>query len=191
LKNVLATIVLSVSIYFLGALGFSSIYEDAVLVPLALSPVPEQHNTAMKIIRFVVQPWIAELKLRITGLEGCYSSIAPTEPQGSMINTLVILNENLTDKVGVQSYISQYISMGCDINSVDISGLSPLHNAVLAKDVYMVRFLLSNGASKKVLAHKPDSKIHGLNSVEFLKFLNEFKPSKEFKKIEQVLNNVT
>jgi len=193
LKIVIAglTILFLCFVWGVGSLAFSTLYSDAVLVPLTLEPAAEEDNAGLGLIKFIIRPWVATTKLEITGLEGCKSGISANDIPAPMINTLVILNENLMNKAGVKDYILKYKSMGCNINSTEVFGLTPVQNAILARDIEMVKFLLSLGASVNVRTVMPERKGHDLDAIGFSTLLKELKPSAEIDAIISILNNET
>ena len=167
------------------SLALSFYYPDAVLVPFALSPVKDDsEDLELKVLRWAIPPWIAATKLKITGLEGCSSSLGRPEEKYPMISGLVIVNEYLNDKEGVKEYITKYKSLNCDLNSTENFNVTPLQSAILARDVNMVHFLLSLGASIEVKTTKPiGKKEYDLNAIEYATLLSRSNDSSELQTI--------
>jgi ankyrin repeat protein len=70
-----------------------------------------------------------------------------------------------------------FLNQGCDINSYDSLGITPLHASILSLEPDVVKYLLKNGADplKKAIEGRdfqgnPEKRYIGMNSFEFAKY---------------------
>ncbi len=101
----------------------------------------------------------------------------------SSVGVLAFFNDE--DKTIDEKLFYFLLDKGLNINGVhEISGLYPLHQAILMNDLNLVRLLLLNGADPTIEAKLYQ---HQLNSLDFTRKLMTLKPDIDRKPIERIL----
>lgn len=80
------------------------------------------------------------------------------------------------------------IAKGANVNAVDTnSGRSPLHEAILMNHHEVVEFLLKHNADPQIKVNQPKSKFHGMNSLQFVLFMEQAAPGESYSEIIKTL----
>jgi len=134
--------------------------------------------------------WASPESLKSLGVEasdktGCYLSDG-NKILGSTINLMVDAYEHhpKLSNERIITIIKTAIDAGCNINEVNIIGLSPLNVAIFLNHPILVQLLLDNGADPKLKILSSKKLIDTKDSFELYEFLKE---RKDMSKIGEIL----
>jgi len=93
------------------------------------------------------------------------------KPRTSPLSFLVAaMDSERTNIDNAREIFYHYLKIGCDINSEDDTGLTPLHSAILFKNPTIIVFLLENGADPKYKLRR-NLKHAGKDSYQYLNLI--------------------
>jgi len=182
MKKIISLVVLLLVIGLSVPVLFSS---DAKVILRALYQSDE-----VNLETIMMPSWIADIKLRVLGINECNLSFTEQNDTGSVINFLVsAYGGEGVDNARVEMYITQFVKQGCSINDYDIAGMTPLHAAVLFNQPKLVTLLLENKADVTKKINRSGKRVDGMQPLKFAKYLLTSNNSPELKEIIALLQN--
>lgn len=112
----------------------------------------------------------ARIKIALSNEKKCVLSDG-FDPKGKRAINYIVAAFGMDgiDDEYVKKLISAYVKSGCGINELDVTGLTPLHDAILFGQPALVSFLLEHGSDSSV---KANLKNNGpTDAIEFARLL--------------------